>query len=103
MPAGCIVALACAALLACSSDRNGSVPQAPPGAPAYWESNVPHEPGSRFEEWPSTDSGVVPPNGSTDRFLWDGEPAEPPAAPESQIPLRSLERDAGVADGGPGF
>jgi hypothetical protein len=81
-----VAALASSAfvLLACAEDP-GRVPAEPrPGAPAYWESTTPREP------------GPAPPNGApartnnggghTDKFLW-------------QEPDVAGERDAG-ADGG---
>jgi hypothetical protein len=42
----------------CMWQRATSVPDAPPGAPAYWESELPRPaPGTRFEDWPELDAG----------------------------------------------
>lgn len=53
-----------------------------PGAPAYWESELPRDPARSDGGAPE----AMP--GTSDPFLWSHE-AAPPAPPEAQTPLRS--------------
>ncbi|MCC6557697.1 MAG: hypothetical protein IT372_32490 [Polyangiaceae bacterium] len=71
---------------------NGASAPAPVAAdpPAVASSRAPQaEPGTYFEQWPDV-YGAPAPEGARERFP-EGQPVAPPAGPESQRPLRTLQ------------
>ncbi len=86
---------AAATFVACSADKKVVSPTPAPGAPAYWESEVPSEPDRSLpERMPNPGSAPIRPEGSTDKFLWqDGTGL--PGGPESQAALRDPNKGGG--------
>jgi hypothetical protein len=88
--------LSAAALAACANERPAASPTPAPGAPAYWESNLPADPGSMPERLPAPGTTPINPEGTTDKFLWD-QGATPPQGPDSQAALKDPNDDKAIA------
>lgn len=88
--------LSAAALAACANERPAASPTPAPGAPAYWESNLPADPGSMPERLPAPGTTPINPEGTTDKFLWD-QGATPPQGPDSQAALKDPNDEKAIA------
>ena len=106
---GSCIVLGAATFAACASEKHVVAPAPAPGAPAYWESNVPGaDPGAVPERMPAPGRVPINPEGTTDKFLWD-EGAKLETGPDSQAALQGstggvetsiADRIDGGAEGG---